>query len=139
MHTRTGSSLGRALVASLFALAAVLLTPNPASAEDFGNWSSCGITGIWNHEPAGRGGLCMASSQRDSTYAGNHYGNLSNHPMNDQVHTFDNKFTTINLRSFRNANYNNTGFNNTSCVGTGNGYGPYATNMAAGLSSFKSC
>ena len=82
----------------------------------------------------------MASTMRDSTYAGDYYGNLApGHPMNDQVQAFDNGFTTINLRSFRNANYTNTGGANTTCFGHGFGYGPYTTGNSEGLSSFKSC
>jgi hypothetical protein len=135
-----GRSLERILMPLLLGLGAVALTAGPVSAVDYGNWQACQVIGLYNHEPAARGGLCMASTMRDSSYAGDYYGNLApGHPMNDQVQTFDNGFTTINLRSFRNANYTNTGGSNTSCFGHGFGYGPYTTGNSQGLSSFKRC
>lgn len=133
--------LGKALAAAVAGIAAVAVIAGPVAAVDQGSWVSCpGTIAINNHEPAARGGNCYASNTRDSDYSGDYYHNMApGHPMNDQVETFDNTFTTINLRSFRNANYTNTGGNNTSCFGHGFGYGPYTTGNSQGLSSFKSC
>lgn len=130
------------LLAVLFALATV----GVAHAADQGDWQgghtstppqNCldRAAGVFWEDHYNGPSHCLNSRLRDSDFQGERFGNLNNHPLNDNTEYHRNTFSTINIRAYHHTNYN-TG---STCIGPGVTIGPYATGTSSGLSSFKSC
>lgn len=81
----------------------------------------------------------LSSSERDREF-NNDYWNNTNDSINDDVKYVENTFITLEVRAYRNQDYNNPPqWNPTSCVPGGDVYGPYTQTSPQGLSSFKRC
>lgn len=76
----------------------------------------------------------LASTQRDSNFAGDTYANGNN--LNNRVYAMQNRFNSTSVRGFKFANYNTA---LTACIGPGIGVGPLPFNVSDGMSSFRSC
>lgn len=127
---------------------ALLMSPvfeGAAFAADQGNWTpACDPLApqpkVCMLRYIGGVGGNLASSLRDSNFTGDIYP-LGNGPMNDHVTYVQNNFFNTETRAFRNADYNNNGFDvGTTCIPRRTNVGPYSDDGSAkGLSSFKNC
>lgn len=128
---------GRVAVAAIsVTFVMVVFNAAPAAAEDHGDWihNQCGRRGsMCNWRGVVGGSRSSDSKTRDSRYGNNYYS--GNNPMSDRVENYDNRFSTIRVRSYHDANYGR----GSTCIGGGVKIGPYPWGVPDGLSSFKSC
>lgn len=133
----TTSRSKRLVAATSVVVAVVCFAHGTAFAADHGNWDTnrCGDRGeICNWRGDRHASKMNSSSTRDSSYAGNSYS--GGQEMTDYVKVYDNRFSTLKVRSYRHDNY----VSGSTCLSPGLAVGPYSNDGSDdGLSSFKSC
>ena len=139
MRAAESTIVRRSFTGIVVGLAFLAFSSSTAFAADYGNWDGnyCGDRGegcFWNG--AISASRMTSSNERDSNFNNNYFGGGTSLQLNDRVKYMDNRFTTLKLRAYHNADY----ITASTCIGGGVSIGPYVNDGSnAGLPSFKSC